>query len=107
MGKCRVNNCSRQTDYKHNNGWCRIHFYLNYKAPRFYLAIITTFLLEFFLSKIGWVDEFGVLALITGSLFETTNFIPFYWLNILIILLVPIISFIGISKYLYLKLKIP
>ena len=106
MGKCRITDCPIPTKYNHNNGWCFFHFFFNYKRPRFYVAIVITFLLEFIMSAIGWVDELVIWVPFTDAFFNVTKFIPFLWLKILIILAIPISSFLGVSKFIYMTFKI-
>jgi len=102
MGQCKI--CHKST--KFNLKFCWTHFYFNFTGSRLYMSIFLTFLLEIFLSKIGWVDEWTVWTLFTDSLYKTTNYIPFLILKIIIIIAIPFGTFFAISKGIYKKLRI-
>jgi hypothetical protein len=106
MGVCKYAKCKSNTIYPDGKGWCKKHFYVNYKAPRFYLSIFLTLILESVLSQIGYVDELSLNAIVTLLFFNVTGFTPFLLLHIILVIIIPILSFILISKYLYYWFKI-
>ena len=95
MGRCR--NCGGNTKYPHNNGWCSICFYLNYKEPRMYISMILTFIIL----QLPLIDGNGIRALLMNTLFQITGWQPFLIAGIIINILIVVSTYMGVSFFLY------
>jgi hypothetical protein len=99
MGRCRE--CGRSTPYPHNNGWCKLCFFFNYKEPRMYVSIVLTL----FILQLPLIDENGIRAMLMKTLFEATGWQPFLLASIFINLVILGSTYLGVSAFLYKAFK--
>lgn len=95
MGRCRT--CGRSTPYPHNNGWCFLCFFFNYKDPRMYVSIVLTLVIL----QLPLIDEMGVRAMLMKTLFDATGWQPFLLTSIFINLVIMATTYFGTSLAMY------